>query len=124
MCFAALLLAVLFVSSTMDNESRAVQLNGNKVRGQTGGNSRRQNSPGVGGGAGPTKAASRRQRWDVRPSEMANNTLNPIRAIVDGMELTPNPDKPMISLSIGDQIPVYTLLEKYDLFDVNIINDE
>ncbi|KAF3854323.1 hypothetical protein F7725_022378 [Dissostichus mawsoni] len=50
----------------------------------------------------PSKAKSRRQRWDVRPSEMANNTLNPIRAIVDGMKLTPNPEKPMIALSIGD----------------------
>ncbi|XP_076849656.1 tyrosine aminotransferase [Brachyhypopomus gauderio] len=50
----------------------------------------------------PTKLKSRRQRWDVRPSEMSKNTLNPIRAIVDGMKLTPNPHKPMIALSIGD----------------------
>uniref|UniRef100_A0A8C5FZ78 Tyrosine aminotransferase n=1 Tax=Gouania willdenowi TaxID=441366 RepID=A0A8C5FZ78_GOUWI len=50
----------------------------------------------------PTKAKSRRQMWDVKPSEMAVNTLNPIRAIVDGMKLTPNPEKPMIALSIGD----------------------
>uniref|UniRef100_A0A3Q3WNJ9 Tyrosine aminotransferase n=1 Tax=Mola mola TaxID=94237 RepID=A0A3Q3WNJ9_MOLML len=50
----------------------------------------------------PAKAKSRRQRWDVKPSEMANNTLNPIRAIVDGMKLTPNPEKSMIALSIGD----------------------
>uniref|UniRef100_A0AAY4DJ67 Tyrosine aminotransferase n=1 Tax=Denticeps clupeoides TaxID=299321 RepID=A0AAY4DJ67_9TELE len=51
----------------------------------------------------PAKLKSRRQRsWGVRASEMSKNTLNPIRAIVDGMKLTPNPDKPMISLSIGD----------------------
>ncbi|XP_062860341.1 tyrosine aminotransferase [Trichomycterus rosablanca] len=49
-----------------------------------------------------TKQEARKQRWNVRVSEMAKNTLNPIRAIVDGMKLTPNPDKPMIALSIGD----------------------
>lgn len=48
------------------------------------------------------KLKARRQRWSVRASEMSKNTLNPIRAIVDGMKLTPNPDKPMIALSIGD----------------------
>lgn len=47
------------------------------------------------------KLKARRQRWNVRASEMSKNTLNPIRAIVDGMKLTPNPDKPMIALSIG-----------------------
>uniref|UniRef100_A0A672ZQ99 Tyrosine aminotransferase n=1 Tax=Sphaeramia orbicularis TaxID=375764 RepID=A0A672ZQ99_9TELE len=56
----------------------------------------------VNGSLYPAKAKSRRQRWEVKPSDMANNTLNPIRAIVDGMKLTPNPDKPMIALSIGD----------------------
>ncbi|XP_051580050.1 tyrosine aminotransferase-like [Myxocyprinus asiaticus] len=50
----------------------------------------------------PSKLKSQRQRWTVRASEMSKNTLNPIRAIVDGMKLTPNPDKPMIALSIGD----------------------
>ncbi|XP_026143056.1 tyrosine aminotransferase-like [Carassius auratus] len=50
----------------------------------------------------PAKLKSRRQRWNVRPSEMSKKTLNPIRAIVDGMKLTPNPEKPMIALSIGD----------------------
>ena len=47
------------------------------------------------------KLKARRQRWNVRASEMSKNTLNPIRAIVDGMKLTPNPEKPMIALSIG-----------------------
>ena len=50
----------------------------------------------------PAKVKSRRQRWDVRPSEMANKTCNPIRDIVDGMKLTPNPEKAMIALSIGE----------------------
>ena len=34
-------------------------------------------------------------------SIMASNTFNPIRRIVDGMKLTPHPDKEMIALSIG-----------------------
>uniref|UniRef100_A0A8C9SMS9 Tyrosine aminotransferase n=1 Tax=Scleropages formosus TaxID=113540 RepID=A0A8C9SMS9_SCLFO len=43
-----------------------------------------------------------KKRWNIRASEMSKNTLNPIRAIVDGMKLSPNPDKAMIALSIGD----------------------
>lgn len=39
--------------------------------------------------------------WSVRSSFMAKNTVNPIRQIVDGLKLTPNPNKPMIALSIG-----------------------
>ncbi|XP_061783869.1 tyrosine aminotransferase isoform X3 [Nerophis lumbriciformis] len=50
----------------------------------------------------PVKSKSRRERWEVKPSVMADNTFNPIRAIVDGMKLSPNPNKPMIALSIGD----------------------
>uniref|UniRef100_A0A672ZSV6 Tyrosine aminotransferase n=1 Tax=Sphaeramia orbicularis TaxID=375764 RepID=A0A672ZSV6_9TELE len=71
----------------MERQSYLVQMNGNGVHGKPAVNA---------------KAKSRRQRWEVKPSDMANNTLNPIRAIVDGMKLTPNPDKPMIALSIGD----------------------
>ena len=33
---------------------------------------------------------------------MAQNTFNPIRNILETMTLTPNPEKEMISLSIGD----------------------
>jgi len=39
---------------------------------------------------------------EVRASAMAKNTFNPIRNILETMTLTPNPDKKMISLSIGD----------------------
>ncbi len=42
-----------------------------------------------------------RETWHVPASEMAKNTLNPIRKIVDEMKLTPNPEKEMIALSIG-----------------------
>ena len=103
----------------MDNKSYLVQMNGNGVHGKTTVNGRSLNGSAVNGkgvhGNGihhvsvngslyPAKTKSRRQRWEVKPSEMANNTLNPIRAIVDGMKLTPNPDKPMIALSIGKNI--------------------
>ena len=40
--------------------------------------------------------------WIVEASDIAQNTFNPIRSIVDGMKLTPNPDKDMIALSIGN----------------------
>ncbi|KAG5848558.1 tyrosine aminotransferase [Anguilla rostrata] len=50
----------------------------------------------------PAEQKARKPRWNIRASEMSRNTLNPIRAIVDCMKLTPNPDKPMIALSIGD----------------------
>nr|AHM92294.1 tyrosine aminotransferase [Rousettus leschenaultii] len=50
----------------------------------------------------PEKVKGRQPGWSVRPSDMANRTYNPIRAIVDNMKLEPNPDKPMISLSLGD----------------------
>ncbi|XP_078061046.1 tyrosine aminotransferase [Mustelus asterias] len=45
---------------------------------------------------------SKRTKWNVRASEMSKRTFNPIRAIVDNMRIEPNPDKAMISLSIGD----------------------
>lgn len=103
----------------MDNKSYVVQMSGNGVHGKSAVNGKSLNVTGVNGkgvlGNGvhhvsvngslyPAKAKSRRQRWEVKASKMANNTLNPIRAIVDGMKLTPNPDKPMIALSIGERI--------------------
>lgn len=48
------------------------------------------------------KVKGRQPGWSVRPSDMANRTYNPIRAIVDNMKLEPNPDKPTISLSLGE----------------------
>jgi tyrosine aminotransferase len=38
----------------------------------------------------------------ISASRTAQNTVNPIRRIVDRMKITPNPSKEMISLSIGD----------------------
>ncbi|XP_068595800.1 tyrosine aminotransferase [Brachionichthys hirsutus] len=88
----------------MDKTSYLMQMNENGVHGKS------LNGTGVSGkdirhvgmNVYPAKAKNRRQRWEVKPSEMANNTFNPIRAIVDEMKLTPNPDKPMITLSVGD----------------------
>lgn len=104
----------------METKSYMVQMNRNGVCGKTTVNGKTLNENGVNrngvhgngvhhvnikGALYPIKSKSRRQRWEVKPSEMANNTLNPIRAIVDGMKLTPNPEKPMIALSIGEEIP-------------------
>lgn len=47
-------------------------------------------------------AKRRRKNWNIPVSTIAENTFNPIRSIVDSMKITPNPDKDMIALSIGD----------------------
>lgn len=52
------------------------------------------------------KTKGRKARWNVRPSDMSNNTFNPIRAIVDNMKVKPNPNKTVISLSIGEFGPL------------------
>nr|CAD7568267.1 unnamed protein product [Timema californicum] len=41
-------------------------------------------------------------KWNVPASEIARNTNNPIRNIVENLRLDPNPDKPLIALSIGE----------------------
>ncbi|XP_011145008.1 tyrosine aminotransferase [Harpegnathos saltator] len=43
-----------------------------------------------------------RERWSVRASDIARRTHNPIRSIVENIVVEPNPNKPMIALSIGD----------------------
>lgn len=47
------------------------------------------------------RAYTRAQIWNVKCSEFAMKTHNPIRAIVDELKIEPNKDKPMIALSIG-----------------------
>jgi hypothetical protein len=47
------------------------------------------------------RAYTRAQIWNVKCSSFALKTHNPIRAIVDGLKIEPNKDKPMIALSIG-----------------------
>lgn len=48
------------------------------------------------------RATSREAKWNITCSEFAMKTHNPIRAIVDGLKIQPNKDKPMIALSIGE----------------------
>ena len=48
------------------------------------------------------QAKKSKSSWTVPISKMAVNTFNPIRNIVDTMNLTPHPDKEMIKLSIGE----------------------
>ncbi|XP_011867961.1 PREDICTED: tyrosine aminotransferase [Vollenhovia emeryi] len=43
-----------------------------------------------------------RECWNVGASNIARNTHNPIRSIVENIVVEPNPNKPMIALSIGD----------------------
>ncbi|XP_050709914.1 tyrosine aminotransferase-like [Eriocheir sinensis] len=43
-----------------------------------------------------------RKSWNVPSSTFAKNTFNPIRNIVENLQIVPHPDKPMIALSIGD----------------------
>ncbi|XP_074644544.1 tyrosine aminotransferase-like isoform X2 [Tubulanus polymorphus] len=46
--------------------------------------------------------ATKRREWKVTASKIAHDTINPIRRVVEGLNLQPNPEKPMIALSIGD----------------------
>ncbi|CRK96860.1 CLUMA_CG009926, isoform A [Clunio marinus] len=48
------------------------------------------------------RATSFNFKWSIKCSDFSLKTHNPIRAIVDGMKIEPNQDKPMIALSIGD----------------------
>lgn len=40
--------------------------------------------------------------WKVQASSFSKNCRNFIREIVDNLNLNPNPDKPLIALSIGE----------------------
>ena len=51
---------------------------------------------------GEDVVSAKKERRCVRASAMSRRTVNPIRRIVDRMKIEPNPDYPVISLSIGD----------------------
>ena len=51
--------------------------------------------------SGLRRAHAQRSGWDIAKSQRAKNTLNPMREIVDKGLFKPNPDKEVISLSIG-----------------------
>lgn len=44
---------------------------------------------------------TQRSKWNVKASAFSLNTLNPIRAIVEHLQIEPNPDKELIPLSVG-----------------------
>lgn len=48
-----------------------------------------------------TTAKPARKMWNVPVTDFAKNTHNPIRAIVEGLKIEPNPEKQLIALSIG-----------------------
>ncbi len=50
---------------------------------------------------GSESVPCKRSKWSVSASDMAMRTYNPIRTVVDSMNLKPNPDKEVIALSIG-----------------------
>uniref|UniRef100_A0A0A9WAY0 Tyrosine aminotransferase n=2 Tax=Lygus hesperus TaxID=30085 RepID=A0A0A9WAY0_LYGHE len=45
---------------------------------------------------------SQRCDWSVKRSYLAAKTYNPIRHIIENLDLQPNPEKQMVALSIGD----------------------
>ncbi|EDV35072.1 uncharacterized protein Dana_GF22556 [Drosophila ananassae] len=53
-------------------------------------------------GNGLVSGKGRRSGWHVKSSKLALNTHNRIRNIVEALKIKPNPEKPMIPLSIGD----------------------
>jgi tyrosine aminotransferase len=59
----------------------------------------------------------RREKWMVNASIVAKNTFNPIRDLLETMTITPNPDKKMISLSIGDPTVFGNLLPAQEVVD-------
>lgn len=48
------------------------------------------------------QSVSARTEWNIDSSQFAKLTLNPVRKMIEQMRLEPNPDLPMIALSIGD----------------------
>lgn len=48
------------------------------------------------------KLPIRKSKWNIEISDFAKLTHNPIRAVVEGMKIEPNPEKQMIALSIGE----------------------
>ena len=49
-----------------------------------------------------TATRRKREEWDIGISDFARLTINPIRCIVEGLKLDPNPDKSFIALSLGE----------------------
>lgn len=52
-----------------------------------------------------------KREWNVKPSTFSINTTNPIRAIVEHLNVQPNPDKAFIPLSVGKKL-FFSLVRK------------
>merc|ERR1712240_894893 len=63
------------------------------------------------------KKNRKREEWKVKASIVAKNTFNPIRNILETMSIDPNPEKKMISLSIGDPTVFGNLLPAKEVVD-------
>ena len=63
------------------------------------------------------KKNRKREVWKVNASIVAKNTFNPIRDILETMKIAPNPEKKMISLSIGDPTVFGNLLPAKQVVD-------
>lgn len=50
---------------------------------------------------------NRGHEWNVKASEFAKKTTNPIRAIVEHLNVQPNPEKSFIPLSVGKSYAFY-----------------
>jgi tyrosine aminotransferase len=59
--------------------------------------------------------------WDIESSEYSKATCNPVRKMIEQMKIEPNPQLPMIALSIGDPT-ILSNLQKPDTVTNAIIN--
>ncbi|PIO32536.1 hypothetical protein AB205_0192350 [Aquarana catesbeiana] len=91
------IVAIGSIKAEMQTDAYVIQVNGSSVHPKV-----LDVHVNIQGPNGIEKIKSRKPRWSIRASEMSKKTFNPIRAIVDTMKATPNPNKPMIALSIGD----------------------
>jgi tyrosine aminotransferase len=55
---------------------------------------------------------------EIQPSKVATRTFNPIRSIVDSLNVSPNPSKELLSLALGDPTVFgnFSLAAEYDQF--------
>lgn len=52
----------------------------------------------------PAHTNKGRTSWNLKTSTLAKDTINRIRIIVESLKISPNPDKPMIPLTIGKRV--------------------
>lgn len=57
----------------------------------------------------------KQREWNVRATSFALNTVNPIRDIVDNLNVQPNKDKSFIPLSVGESNMIFFGKFLYDI---------